>query len=68
VTHATYIKPDGRRAERRNQIRCYTCPELTHMLEAAGLEVVEVYGDFRGRELTLESKRLIVISRKPLPR
>ena len=63
-TRATFVKPDGSRAERCNDIRCYTCAELCHMLQAAGLEVLDVFGDFEGGELTIESKRLIVISRK----
>ena len=65
ITHATYIKPDGSRAERRNQIRCYTCSELTGMLGRAGLDVVGVFGDFDGGELVMESRRLILIARKP---
>jgi len=63
-TKATFIKPDGSRTERCNDIRCYTCAELCGMLRAAGLEVLDVYGGFDGGELTLESKRLIIISRK----
>jgi SAM-dependent methyltransferase len=64
-TRAVYVRPDGRRAERRNDIRCYTCAELSGMLERAGLEVTDVYGGFDGSELTIASKRLIVISRRP---
>jgi len=64
TTHATYIKPDGGRAERTNAIRCYTCPELRHMLEAAGLGIIAVFGDFDARELSHESKRLIVLSQR----
>ncbi len=63
-TKATFIKPDGTRAERENDIRCYTCAELCGMLAAAGLEVIDVYGGFDGSPLTLESKRLIILSRK----
>jgi len=65
TTHATYVKPDGSRAKRRNQIRCYTCAELTGMLGRAGLDVVQVFGDFDGSELLMESRRLILIARKP---
>lgn len=64
TTRATYIKPDGSRVERRNRIRSYTCPELSRMLSQAGLEVIAVFGDFDGSELTLRSKRLIIISQK----
>lgn len=63
-TKATFIKPDGALAERCNDIRCYTCAELCNMLAAAGLDVQEVCGGFDGSELTLESKRLIIISKK----
>jgi len=62
-TKATFLKPDGSQAERCNDIRCYTCAELCHMLRAAALDVQEVYGGFDGSELTIESKRLIIISR-----
>ena len=64
TTQATYIKPDGSRVERHNRIRSYTCPELCRMLSQAGLEVISVFGDFDGSELTLRSKRLIIISQK----
>ena len=63
-TKATFIKPDGSRAERENDIRCYTCAELCRMLGHAGLGVVDVYGGFDGRPLTLDAKRLIIISQK----
>jgi ubiquinone/menaquinone biosynthesis C-methylase UbiE len=63
-TRAVFIKPDGRRAERCNDIRCYTCAELSAMLRRAGLEPVAVFGNFRGRPLELTSKRLIIISEK----
>ncbi len=66
-TRATYIKPDGSRVEHHNDIRGYTCAELSNMLRAAGLEVIDVFGDFGGAELAITSKRLIIISRKGTP-
>ena len=63
-TRAIFIKPDGTRAERCNDIRCYTCAELTGMLDQAGLEVQAVFGDFEGGELSLASRRLILVAQK----
>jgi SAM-dependent methyltransferase len=63
-SRAVFIKPDGRRAERHNDIRCYTCAELSAMLRQAGLEPVATYGDFRGSPLEITSRRLIIISKK----
>lgn len=47
-----------------HSVRHYTAPELTGMLQRAGLEPVAHYGDFEGEEFDLYSSRLIVIAEK----
>jgi len=66
-TRAIFVKPDGTRAERCNDIRCYTCAELSGMLDEAGLKVQAVFGDFEGGELSLTSRRLILVAQKAGP-
>ena len=46
-------------------VRHYTAPEMTGMLERAGLTPVAYYGDFEGEGFDLYSSRLIVIAEKP---
>jgi SAM-dependent methyltransferase len=58
------LRPDGTRSELRHSVRIYTLAELAGMLAAAELDVERTYGGFDGSELGLESRRLIVLSRK----
>ena len=51
--------------ERRTSIRLYTVPEYRRMLEAAGLVLERACGGLEGAPLTLESRRLVVVGRKP---
>ena len=46
-------------------VRHYTAPELSGMIERAGLVPVAYYGDFEREEFDLYSSRLIVIAEKP---
>ena len=61
----TLLYPDGTRKELGHDERVYTLTELAAMLHDAGLSVEAVYGGLDGGELTLESRRLVVIARKP---
>jgi ubiquinone/menaquinone biosynthesis C-methylase UbiE len=45
-------------------IRLFSFPELEKMLEKNGFEILEVWGDFEGGPLTVESKRVITLSKK----
>lgn len=45
-------------------IRFYTCPEIERMLAEAGMEMLEVWGDWNGGPLTMESWRLLALARK----
>lgn len=46
-----------------HSIRLYTFTELAMFLEAAGFEVEEVYGGFRGEEFSWDNSRMLVLSR-----
>lgn len=58
------IRPDGRRQELAHSLRVYTCPELSSLLERAGLSPERVWGDFDGSEYGMDSPRMIVGARK----
>jgi SAM-dependent methyltransferase len=63
--HNTFTWVEGdKRESLAHSVRYYTAPELKGMLQRAGLEQVGVYGDFDGRPLTLDSKRIIVVGKK----
>jgi SAM-dependent methyltransferase len=61
----TLIDPDGRRTEFCWSVRWYTLTELARMLAVAGLQVQSYFGGLDGSELTLDSRRLVLVSRKP---
>lgn len=58
------IYPDGAVKEAHHSVRIYTLTELARMLTSAGLQVEATYGGTDGSPFTLESRRLIVLSRK----
>src|SRR5207248_3038685 len=60
----TLIHPDGRRTEYAISLRLYALSELAPMLAAAGLEVQACFGGLDRSALTLDSNRLVVLSRK----
>jgi SAM-dependent methyltransferase len=45
-------------------IRLYSYPEITNMLAANGLEIVDTWGDYKGNPYSADSRRLIVLSKK----
>lgn len=55
---------EGQRQRLTHSVRYYTVPELSAMLQAAGLTPTATYGDFDGREFDLYSKRLIILAQK----
>jgi len=61
----TEIEVDGRRIVRRTWVRLYTVPEFRRMYEAAGLSLDAAYGGLDGGELTLASRRLVLVGSKP---
>jgi len=62
--NVTLIEPDGSRREYSYSLRFYTLTELAQMLGAAGLWLEECYGDLDGSELTLNSRRMVLLARK----
>ena len=54
----------GKREETFLSLRMYTVAELTRMMAKAGLEVIELYGDYHGNPLSFESSRFILVSQK----
>ena len=60
----TFVRDDGTRTELVHSVRVYTPHELALMLERARLEVAGSWGDFEAGDLTLTSRRLILLGRK----
>jgi SAM-dependent methyltransferase len=60
----TVVEPDGSRRSTHTSVRFYTLRELLRMLEAAGLRFERAWGGFDGSDLTLDSRRCIVLARK----
>jgi len=64
VTDFTWVE-EGWSETLSHSVRHYTAPELRGMLQRAGMVPTAIYGDFDGRPLDLDSRRLIVVARKP---
>ncbi|MCZ6680438.1 MAG: hypothetical protein O7E52_24675 [Candidatus Poribacteria bacterium] len=62
--YATVIAPDGGKREHRLTCRMYFYPELTKMLNDAGLVPLRVFGDYDGDEYTWDSRRMITLAEK----
>lgn len=58
------IGPDGVRQQLGHSVRLYTFPELSKLLEGAGLVPDQVWGDFDGSEYVMDSPRMIVRARR----
>lgn len=59
-----YITPEGERRHQPHSERLYTFRELSKMLAKAGLAVRQTWGGFDGVELSMETRRMIVLSEK----
>jgi len=64
LSHRCVLEGAGRREEAGWDIRYYTLPELRWILPSVGLKLLQTYGDFDGNPYTLDSKRLITVSKK----
>lgn len=58
------ISKNGKRKIFNPGIRMYTLSELITMCRNAGLKFIEVYGDYDGSSINLDSKRCILIVKK----
>jgi SAM-dependent methyltransferase len=61
----TLVEPDGERSEMAFATRTYTLVELARMMTAVGFDVEQVWGDYRGSEYGIDSRRMIVLARRP---
>lgn len=64
ASEITVVYPDGRRRTWPYDLRLYTAPEVTRMLEAAGFVVTAAFGGYDGAPLSLGSSRLIVVAER----
>ncbi|MBI5867528.1 MAG: methyltransferase domain-containing protein [candidate division Zixibacteria bacterium] len=60
----TMIFSSGRRRRIAFSLRVYSIAEMIGMFERAGLAVTHTFGNFNGKEFTLDSPRIIVVGRK----
>ena len=68
INHLTFteIAPDGtRRQPSELHMRLYTLTEMSKMLKAADLELANVYGGFNGEDYGVDTRRMIIVARKP---
>lgn len=56
---------DGIRKDKPISIRFYNPTEIRALIDQAGMELEHIYADWQGAELTAESRRMVVIARKP---
>jgi SAM-dependent methyltransferase len=63
-TTRTLLFGNGRKKEYSFSLRMYTFTEILNLLKKSGFILEAVYGDFDFREYSLDSPRMILISRK----
>jgi SAM-dependent methyltransferase len=62
----TVVAPDGGRREAGgHHIRLYTLREMRGALDAVGLAYEGVYGGFEGETYGIDTRRMIIVARKP---
>jgi SAM-dependent methyltransferase len=61
----TVIEPNGTRKTLSHSVRIYALTELARMLREAGLQLEAYYGGVDGSPLTLDSRRLAILARRP---
>jgi SAM-dependent methyltransferase len=63
----TVVSPDGQRREvGGHHIRLYTLREMRGALEAAGLSYEGVQGGFQGEPYGIDTRRMIIVARRPV--
>jgi SAM-dependent methyltransferase len=63
VNHRIIIR-DGVRKDKPFSIRIYNPNEIRALLAQAGLEIVQMYGDWNGAPVSMDSRRLVTVARK----
>lgn len=63
-TTRTLLFGNGRKKEYSFSLRMYTFTEILNLLKKSGFILESVYGDFDFREYSLDSPRMILVSRK----
>jgi len=61
----TWTLPDGRSKQADSRVRLYMPHEWRRMLEAAGFGELQAFGDLDGSALKPDSRRLILVARRP---
>jgi SAM-dependent methyltransferase len=59
-----FIIRDGKRKDMPYFIRLYNATETIALLKEAGMELVKIYGGYRGTEFSSQSFRMVVVARK----
>lgn len=59
------IRPDGTRMQYKTSVRMYSLHDFLALMQHAGLEPEKWFGGLDGSALQLNSRRLVVISRRP---
>lgn len=62
----TMIEAGRPHTEYRLFLRLYSLTELAGMLQAAGLSLIGYFGGLDGSELTLDSRQMVLLARKPV--
>jgi SAM-dependent methyltransferase len=58
------IVENGERHTQEQDIRLYTFTELKLILEIHGMQVLDVFGNFKGEDYTVDSTNMIILSEK----
>ena len=60
----TVTSPDGAQRKVNHHIRLYVATEISRMIDRAGLTLERSYGGYDGNLLSVETRRMILVSRK----
>ncbi|MCR4314777.1 MAG: class I SAM-dependent methyltransferase [Planctomycetes bacterium] len=58
------VDDSGEKVETYHEVRFYTPPEMRKMIEAAGMKVIASFGGFDESPLSIDSRRMILLSQK----
>jgi hypothetical protein len=59
------FRDDARIAQFGESVRLYALAELSALLERAGLEITQIFGDYEGHTLDDVRPRMILLGRRP---